>query len=330
MTTNAAGNDEWVGIDDIVVSSLVSRAEPVDRRTPRCSRAMPAPRRSPSPSPAPAPRSAPSPPIIRSTFGSGPFDANAGDFAAGQPFTGMVSFADGQTSADDHPQRPGRHVAEGDESFTVTLSNAGRRHHRRRQRHRHDRQRRRPADRWSRSTTSRVAEGDGGTSMMTFTVTRTGGTGAFNVDYRHRRRQRDRGPSDYVATSGTLNFAAGQNSADDQRHDQRRHRFRAQRDASRSCSPTPTNGALITDAVGIGTIVSDDPIFIHDIQGTAYFSPILAGEGITQLQHRLGRHRHRPRGRHRGRQCRPAPGLLPHRGNHRLGRQHASRPRASS
>ena len=40
MTTNAGGNDEWVGIDDIVVSSQVSRAEPVDRRTPPSSKAM--------------------------------------------------------------------------------------------------------------------------------------------------------------------------------------------------------------------------------------------------------------------------------------------------
>ena len=42
-----------------------------------------------------------------------------------------------------------------------------------------------------------------------------------------------------------------------------------------------TNFALITDAVGIGTIAGDDPIYIHDIQGTSYYSPILAGEGIS-------------------------------------------------
>ena len=56
-----------------------------------------------------------------------------------------------------------------------------------------------------------MTEGDTGTTALTFTVTRTGTPDAFSVDYAtadgtatHR--------SDYLATSGTLNFAAGQMS----------------------------------------------------------------------------------------------------------------------
>ena len=128
-----------------------------------------------------------------------------------------------------------------------------------------------------------VVEGNAGTSLMTFTVTRTGGTGAFDVDYAHRRRQRDRAASDYVATSGTLNFAAGENEPDDHRHRSTATPIPSSARRFRSCSPTPTNDALITDGTGIGTIASDDPIFIHDIQGTSYFSPILAGDGITSF-----------------------------------------------
>ena len=55
MTTNAVGSDEWVGIDDIVVSSQVEPDHRASRSTTRpCSRAMRAPPRSASPSPASA------------------------------------------------------------------------------------------------------------------------------------------------------------------------------------------------------------------------------------------------------------------------------------
>ena len=37
---------------------------------------------------------------------------------------------------------------------------------------------------------------------------------------------------------------------------------------------------MIIDGQGIGTITNDEPTLIHDIQGTAYFSPLLAGGGV--------------------------------------------------
>ena len=54
-----------------------------------------------------------------------------------------------------------------------------------------------------------VAEGNSGTTTATFTVTRTGGTAAFSVNYATSNGTATAG-SDYVAKSGTLPFASGQ------------------------------------------------------------------------------------------------------------------------
>jgi predicted extracellular nuclease len=53
-----------------------------------------------------------------------------------------------------------------------------------------------------------VAEGNAGTSLLTFTVTRTGNTGAFTIDFATANGTATAG-SDFTATSGTLTFAAG-------------------------------------------------------------------------------------------------------------------------
>ena len=146
-----------------------------------------------------------------------------------------------------------------------------------------------------------VAEGDSGTSLMTFTVTRTGGTGAFDVDLQTAERQRHRGRATMSPTSGTLNFGVGENEPDDQRHDQRRHRSRAQRDVP---GPALQRDQLRRD--------HRRHRHRHDRQrrsdlhprhpGHVLFQPDPRRRGHHQLQHRLGRHRHRPRDRHRGRQ----------------------------
>jgi hypothetical protein len=278
MTTNAAGNDEWVGIDDIVVSSQVS--------TPSLSIANAAVIEGDA-----------GPTIITftvtrsgdsnggvtadwaATFGGGAFDADAGDFTPATPLSGQVSFADGETSQTITLSVNGDLGPEGDDNFTVTLSN--------------------PslgatiADGTATGTIINddgppplvtindvtVTEGDSGTSLMTFTVTRTGGTGAFDVDYATADGSAT-APGDYAAASGTLSFAVGQMS--------QQVSVTINGDTDPELGETlqlvlsnPTDFALITDAVGIGTIAGDDPIYIHDIQGTAYFSPILAAEGIT-------------------------------------------------
>ena len=84
---------------------------------------------------------------------------------------------------------------------------------------------------------------------------------------------------DYDSTGGILHFAVGQTTATIS--------VTIHGDTDSEVSETlnvvlsnTTNFALLTDAVGLGTIAGDDTIYIHDIQGTAYFSPILAAEGI--------------------------------------------------
>ena len=116
-------------------------------------------------------------------------------------------------------------------------------------------------------------------------MTRTGGTGAFDVDFFTTDISASSvfGPGqDYVTTTGTVNFLAGEMS--------RTISVPVLGDLDPELAETfrvtltnATNFAVITDDTGIGTIASDDPIFIHDIQGTSYFSPILAGEGISSL-----------------------------------------------
>ncbi len=54
-----------------------------------------------------------------------------------------------------------------------------------------------------------VAEGDAGTSLLTFTVTRTDTSGAFTVDFGSANGSATVGNSDYAAVNGTLTFAAG-------------------------------------------------------------------------------------------------------------------------
>src|SRR5690349_18464416 len=102
-----------------------------------------------------------------------------------------------------------------------------------------------------------ITEGNSGTSIATFTVTRSGGTAAFAVNYATADGTATAG-SDYVAQpTGTLSFAAG--------------------DLTKTVSVTingdtivepdetffvnlsgATNGGTITKSQGVGTILNDD------------------------------------------------------------------------
>jgi predicted extracellular nuclease len=281
MTTNAAGNDEWVGIDDIIVSSQVSppslsiaNAAVIEGDAGPTIITFTVTRAGDSAGAVTADWTA--------VFGVGPYDAESDDFTPNTPLAGQVSFADGETSTTVTLSVDGDIGPEVDENFTITLSN--------------------PsgatiADGTATGTIVNddgppplvtindvtVTEGDSGTVLMTFTVTRTGGTGAFSVDWETADGTATAG-SDYVSNSGTINFAVGQMS------DAVTVAVTVNGDTESELSETlrvllsnPTDFAVVTDGEGIGTIASDDPIFIHDIQGTAYFSPILAGEGIASF-----------------------------------------------
>lgn len=131
-----------------------------------------------------------------------------------------------------------------------------------------------------------VVEGDSGTTTLTYTLTRTGGSDAFSVNFATTNGTATAG-EDYVAKSGVVNFAAGQNTATIE--------VTVNGDTKAETSETvfvnlsgATNGAQIADGQGIGTIQNDDQgqialTKIHDIQGTAFFSPILAADNITNF-----------------------------------------------
>ncbi|MDB5695138.1 MAG: hypothetical protein JWN21_681, partial [Sphingomonas bacterium] len=275
LTTNAGGSDEWVGIDDIVVSSTSAGATlsiadtAAYEGTGGTSAVVFTVTRAGDTSGASTADYAVTP-------GSGSFGASVGDFAVAQPLTGQVSFAAGEASktitldllTDANP--------EADESFTVTLANATGATF---------------ADAIATGTIVNddgtpplvaisdvtQAEGDAGTTVFSFTVTRTGGADAFTVDYATADGAASAG-SDYVGTSGTLSFAAGENS--------KTVAVIVNGDTQSEFSETfsvqlsnPTGFAILADATGTGTIVSDDPLLISQIQGSSYYSPILAAEG---------------------------------------------------
>lgn len=122
ITTNAAGNDEWVGIDDIVVTS-----QPLVVTNPGILSIADA-----SLAEGDAGTAAMTFTVNRNggTFGdvsatytiSFPANANASDLAPGHLLTGTVSFVDGQTSATITVQVAGDIEYEPNETFAVTLS----------------------------------------------------------------------------------------------------------------------------------------------------------------------------------------------------------------
>src|SRR4051794_35553390 len=103
-----------------------------------------------------------------------------------------------------------------------------------------------------------ITEGDSGTKTATFTVSHTG-TAAFSVDYATANGTATAG-SDYVATSNTLNFAAGSGAAQSQTVS-----VTINGDTSAEPDETffvnllnATNGGAIVKSQGVGTITNDD------------------------------------------------------------------------
>jgi hypothetical protein len=102
-----------------------------------------------------------------------------------------------------------------------------------------------------------ISEGDGGTKVMTFTVTRSGGTAAFAVNYATADGTATTADHDYAANSGTLNFGSGVNT--------QTISITINGDTKLEPSETffvnlsgATNGTTISDSQGIGTIQNDE------------------------------------------------------------------------
>lgn len=126
MTTNAVGNDEWVGIDDIRVTSngagapqpgalSIADATTTEGNSGTHDIVFTVSRVGGSSGAVEAGWSV--------TLPGGADGADAADFAAGTIFSGKVQFADGQTSATIHLPVAGDTLLEDNETFTVALSN---------------------------------------------------------------------------------------------------------------------------------------------------------------------------------------------------------------
>ncbi len=124
-----------------------------------------------------------------------------------------------------------------------------------------------------------IAEGDAGTSTLTFTVTRADNSGAFSVDYATANGTATAG-SDYGAASGSVSFTAGgaltqtiSVTINGDTASEANETFTV----ALSNLVNTTGTAAITDASGTGTITNDDinVIAIHDIQGAAHTSALV-------------------------------------------------------
>ena len=102
-----------------------------------------------------------------------------------------------------------------------------------------------------------ISEGNSGTQVATFTVTRSGGTAAFDVNFATSDGTATVADSDYVAASSTLHFGANENT--------QTISVTINGDTKVESNETfnvllsnATNGATISDGQGVGTITNDD------------------------------------------------------------------------
>ncbi|MBL8555420.1 MAG: endonuclease/exonuclease/phosphatase family protein [Phenylobacterium sp.] len=133
-----------------------------------------------------------------------------------------------------------------------------------------------------------VTEGDAGTKLLTFTVTRTGQTdGDFTVDFATANGTASAG-SDYVAQNGTLHFTpGGPNVLQIQVVINGDTAFEANEAFTVTLSNLVNNsGAAVIQngGVGTGTIVNDDVsiVKIYDVQGASHTSPLLGAHLTTE------------------------------------------------
>ncbi len=132
-----------------------------------------------------------------------------------------------------------------------------------------------------------IAEGNAGSTLITFTVTRTDTSGAFTVNYGTANGTATVAGGDYSAASGTLTFAAGGPATQE-------ITVTVFGDSTPEANETFTvtlsdlvigsGAASLATATGTGTIVNDDVAAtrIFDIQGAGHISP-LVGQSVTTV-----------------------------------------------
>jgi hypothetical protein len=102
-----------------------------------------------------------------------------------------------------------------------------------------------------------IAEGNSGTKVLTFTVTRSGGTAAFNVNYATADNSATTADGDYVASSGTLQFGANENTKTISVTINGDTKVESAESFFVNLSGA-TNGATVSDSQAVGTITNDD------------------------------------------------------------------------
>ena len=102
-----------------------------------------------------------------------------------------------------------------------------------------------------------ITEGNNGTQTLTFTVTRSGGTRAFNITYATADGTATTADGDYAANANTLQFAANENTKTVSIVINGDTKAEGNETFTVSLS-NATNGATIGDGQGLGTISNDD------------------------------------------------------------------------
>jgi hypothetical protein len=102
-----------------------------------------------------------------------------------------------------------------------------------------------------------ITEGNNGTQVAVFTVTRAGGTAAFDVNFATSNGTATTADGDYAANSGTLHFGANVNTQTISVTINGDTKVEANETFNVALS-NATNGATISDGQGVGTIVNDD------------------------------------------------------------------------
>jgi Ca2+-binding RTX toxin-like protein len=132
-----------------------------------------------------------------------------------------------------------------------------------------------------------VTEGNSGTKLETFTVTRSNGSLAFDVNYTTSDGTATTANSDYVAASGVLHFAAGQNTQTAS-VTVNGDTIVEGNEAFNFTLSGPTNGATIIDGLGVGTIVNDDSSGGMTLTGNSSGNTLTGGNGNDTIDGKGG------------------------------------------
>jgi Calx-beta domain/FG-GAP-like repeat len=114
-----------------------------------------------------------------------------------------------------------------------------------------------------------ITEGNSGTKIETFTVTRSGGTAAFDVNFTTADGSATVADSDYVAKAGVLHFDTGVNTQTISVTINGDTKIESNETFSISLSGA-TNGATISDNLATGTIIDDDGNHVRDFNADGH------------------------------------------------------------